>query len=132
MVGFVQALKRQSGAKDVVIDFKKGTAEAAWRKGARFDYEAVKKTVSKSAELTFRELYLTARGKVTEQDGKPAFRVTDTGELFLLEDDGRSALPKPPGDQVVTLTGRVQAPEKGSKGPLTLIAVPATAGKATR
>lgn len=131
MVGFVQALKRQSGAKDVVIDFKKGTAEAAWRKGAKFDYEAVKKTVSKSAELTFKELHLTARGEVTEQDGKPAFKVTDTGELFLLETGG-SALPTSPGDKVVTVTGRVQAPEKGSNGPLRLVVTPAAAGKGTR
>ena len=131
MVGFVQALKRQSGAKDVVIDFKKGTAEAAWRRGAKFDYETVRKTVSKSAELTFRELHLSARGEVTEQDGKPAFKVTDTGEFFLL-DTGGSALPTPSGDKVVTVTGRVQSPEKGSKGPLTLKLVPATAGTAAR
>ena len=131
MVGFVQALKRQSGAKDVIIDYKRGTADATWKKDAKFDYEAVKKTVSKSAELTFRELHLTARGEVTEQDGKPAFKVTDTGELFLL-DTGGSALPTPSSNKVITVTGRVQAPGKESKGPLTLTVMPAAAGNATR
>jgi len=133
MVGFVEALKRQSGAKNVIIDFKNGTAEVAWKKGARFDYQAIQKTVNKSAELTFRSLTLTARGEVAEHEGKPALKVTETNERFLLiaEDQAKGGNESPladllaaarSGGKVVTVTGRVQDPPKGqiTTQPLTL------------
>lgn len=125
MVGFVEALKRQAGAKDVIIDYSKGMAEATWKKGARFDYAALKKTVNKSADLTFRSLILIARGEVTQQEGQPALRVTETNELFLLADDGKKGAESPlrrllaavkSDGEVVTVTGRVQEPPK-SKAP---------------
>ena len=121
MLGFVQLLKRQTGAKDVIVDYKKGTAEATWKKGAKFDYAAVKKTVKRSAELTFRELHLTATGEVAEHEGKPAFRVAESNELFFLADGGTAALNGWSRDKAVTVTGKVQDPEQGYKGPLTLV-----------
>lgn len=132
MVGFVEALKRQSGAKNVVINFKQGTAEAAWKKGVRFNYDAIKKAVGKSADLTFRAVSITADGQVTEHERKTALKVTGTNELFLLAGDnkvgGDGAQAKlqaaaRSGRKAIIVTGKVREPGKGRDlmHPLTLV-----------
>ncbi len=128
MVGFVQALKKESGAKEVVIDYKRGTAVATWKKDVKFDFATVKKTVSKSAELTFRSMEVTARGQVTELRGKPAFKVAGTGEVFLLDEtpagsEAAAVLPRLLSEgkgKSVSVTGPLEESAKESKGPVAL------------
>jgi hypothetical protein len=46
--------------------------------------DAVKKSVNGSANLIFRGLALTVRGKVTEEAGQFVLQATETNERFLL------------------------------------------------
>jgi hypothetical protein len=139
-LGFVEALKRQSGAKTVRIDYRKQTADVVWGKGRPFQYAAVKKSINGSANLIFRGLSLTARGEVTEEDGQRVLRVTGTNERFVLTEAlarpaGRGAPSAsssdalPAAGQTILVIGRLSEPKhrpstgKGSdhEQPLTLI-----------
>ena len=107
---------------------------AAWKKAAKFDYDALKKTVNRSADLTFRAVILTARGELAEHEGRPALNVIGTNELFLLADDGKEkANGETPlakllsaaksGRKVVIVTGQMHEPTQGqsAKQPQTLV-----------
>lgn len=138
-MGLVQALKRQTGVKNAVVDFKKGTANVTWKKNTPLDYDALKRAVNKSSDMTFKSLTLVVQGEVTEQAGKPVLTVTGTKERFLLGSDAKAAGQETPlakltaavakGAKAVTVTGRVQEspkpalPNNGKAGeqPLTLL-----------
>lgn len=121
MTGFVKAQKESCGAKEVVIDYQKGFSELTWAKDRKFDYAVLKKAVAKSSDLALRAVTITARSEVTERDGKPAFKVTGRGELFLLDEEGAAKLldAAKTGGKLFVITARVQEP-KDAKEPLTI------------
>lgn len=119
MVGFVKAQKKVTQCAQPVVDYKLGVMELDWKPGQRFDYAAIKKATTVSADLTLKTVTLTARGAVSGQGTNAMFTVSGTGEKFPLEDGGKEVLGKllaaaKPG-QPVRVTGYIREEKKGKK-----------------
>lgn len=63
------------------------------------------------------ELRIVVRGRYAEEGGKPAFKVTDSGQLFLLA-DGQPLQQIKAGE--VTITAKVDLEAKGSLSRITV------------
>jgi hypothetical protein len=85
--------------------------------------------VNRSPLLVLHWLVLVVKGNVTEDEGRPALRVLETNELFLLADGrkDRSGVPTPlakllaatgSGSKAVLVTGRIE-PLRGPRSPHT-------------
>jgi len=65
------------------------------------------------------ELRIVVRGRYAEEGGKPAFKVTDSGQLFLLADGQPLQQLKAKAGEV-TITAKVDLEAKGSLSRITV------------
>ncbi|MFQ5903629.1 MAG: heavy-metal-associated domain-containing protein [Candidatus Binatia bacterium] len=79
-------LTRVPGVESARAWLDKGTAEVTLKEGARLDIEKLARAVIDGG-LTLKDIEVTAKGRLIEQEGKLAFRVGGSNQLIPLKKD---------------------------------------------
>lgn len=69
--------------ENVDVSLLKARATFSLKPGKELQPEVLRKAVV-DAGFTPRDIFITARGKLTEQDGKPVFQLVASSQLFSL------------------------------------------------
>ena len=101
--------------ENVDVSLLKARATFSLKPGKELQPEVLKKVVV-DAGFTPRDIFLTVRGKLTEQDGKPVFQPVGSNQLFSLVANAASTNLKTEGLKIVGLVAKVI----GEKPPLSL------------
>jgi len=97
------------------VSLLKSRATFSLKPGKELQPEILRKAVV-DAGFTPRDIFITEKGKLTQQDGKPAFQPTGSGQVFSLVENSELTKLKSEGLKEVDLVAKVI----GEKPPLSL------------
>ncbi len=97
------------------MSLKKAQATFGLKPGKELQPDVLRKTVVK-AGFTPRDIFITVRGMLKENDGKPAFQHGGSGQFFSLVENAEFTKLKAEGLKEIGLVAKVV----GEKSPLSL------------
>ena len=113
-----QSLKHLEGVKNVDVDLDIGKIEITPKKEAAVDPALLGKTV-KDSGITLDAIEVVATGRlIRTKEGKSAFSVSETEQIFLLEDNEQAKKLTAVEDnwtKLLTVTGSFPLPETKEK-----------------
>jgi len=97
------------------VSLLKSQATFSLKPGKELQPEVLRKAVV-DAGFTPRDIFITVRGKLTQQDGKPAFQPTGSGQVFFLVENAELTKLKSEGLKEAGVAAKVV----GDKPPFSL------------
>jgi hypothetical protein len=78
------AFQKIEGVEKVEVSLNQGTATIFFKPGNKVSIDRIHELVRKNG-FTAKEARVRARGKLVQRDGKPAFQITGSSDVFLLD-----------------------------------------------